>query len=120
MGMLVEAVPPEIGHYLHSQMDIPVFGIGGGWALAGQLLIIADLIGEFQAFTPKFVKKYCNVAEMATKAITDYVADVKAKKFPLDEHCYHVKKEAAEGIKELFKKRALKPDKVTDLPAPGP
>merc|ERR1711972_1063436 len=55
--LLMEAVPPELGHFVCSQLDIPVYGIGGGWAVDGQLLIIADLIGEFQAFTPKFVKK---------------------------------------------------------------
>merc|ERR1712025_454553 len=91
--LLMEAVPPEVSHYVTTQLDIPVFGIGGGWAVDGQLLIIADLVGEFQAFTPKFVKKYCNVAEACTTALTSYVADVKAKKFPLDEHCYHCKKD---------------------------
>merc|ERR1712061_18630 len=118
--LLMEAVPPELGHFVRCQLDIPVYGIGGGWAMDGQLLIIADLIGEFQAFTPKFVKKYCNVAEMCTKALEGYVADVKAKKFPLDEHCYHVKKDEMEGVTKLMKKIAKKPDKITDCPAPGP
>merc|ERR1719316_1448581 len=89
--MLVEAVPPELGQYIANQLDIPVYGIGGGWAVDGQLLIIADLLGEFQAFTPKFVTKKCNLAGMSTKALESYVEDVKTKKFPLDEHCYHVK-----------------------------
>merc|ERR1711977_74135 len=75
--LLVEAIPPELGHYISSQLDIPVYGIGGGWALDGQLLIIADLVGEFQAFTPKFVRKYTNVAEAQTQALTEYVRDVK-------------------------------------------
>merc|ERR1719222_237486 len=66
--LLMEAVPPELGHFVTTQLDIPVMGIGGGWAMDGQLLIIADLVGEFQAFTPKFVKKYCNIAEAATNA----------------------------------------------------
>merc|ERR1712066_438147 len=118
--LLMEAVPPELGHFVRCQLDIPVYGIGGGWAVDGQLLIIADLIGEFQAFTPKFVKKYCNVAEMCTKALEEYVSDVKSKKFPLDAHCYHVKKDCEEGIKKLFKEKALKPEKMTDLPKDGP
>merc|ERR1719473_1723652 len=118
--ILVEAIPPELGHYIASQLDIPVYGIGGGWALDGQLLIIADLLGEFQAFTPKFVKKYCNVAEMETKALEGYVQDVKAKAFPLDEHCYHVKKDEMGGVTKLMKDKAKKPEKLTDLPAPGP
>merc|ERR1712217_177299 len=42
--LLMEAVPPELGHFVRCQLDIPVYGIGGGWAMDGQLLIIADLI----------------------------------------------------------------------------
>merc|ERR1719159_1864709 len=118
--LLVEAVPPELGHYISSQLDIPVYGIGGGWALDGQLLIIADLVGEFQAFTPKFVKKYCSISGTSTKALESYVQDVKSKKFPLDEHCYHVKRDQEQGITALFKEMATKPEKVTDLPPPGP
>jgi 3-methyl-2-oxobutanoate hydroxymethyltransferase len=86
----------------------------------GQLLIISDVIGEFQAFTPKFVKKYCNVAEPITKAIADYSADVKSKAFPLDSHCYHVKKNEEEGIEKVFKEIALKPNCITPLPKDGP
>merc|ERR1711988_1309478 len=118
--LLMEAVPPELGHFVSTQLDIPVYGIGGGWAMDGQLLIIADVFGEFQAFTPKFVKKYCNVAEMCTKALEEYVSDVKSKKFPLDAHCYHVKKDCEEGIAKLFKEKALKPDKMSALPKDGP
>jgi 3-methyl-2-oxobutanoate hydroxymethyltransferase len=118
--LLVEAIPPELGHYISSQLDIPVYGIGGGWALDGQLLIIADLLGEFQAFTPKFVKKYCSISGSSTKALESYVQDVKSQKFPLDEHCYHVKKDQEKGIAALFKEMAKKPEKVTDLPPPGP
>ena len=52
---------------------------------------MSDLIGQFQAFTPKFVKKYCNVAEVITDAMKAYVADVKAVTFPdEDTYCYHM------------------------------
>jgi 3-methyl-2-oxobutanoate hydroxymethyltransferase len=118
--LLMEAVPPELGHFVTTQLDIPVYGIGGGWAMDGQLLIIADLLGEFQAFTPKFVTKKMNLAETATKALKEYHADVKSKAFPLDTHCYHCKKEEMPKIEALFKEMALKPDKVTPLPKDGP
>ena len=71
--LLVEAVPPEVTRYIHTQLDIPVYSIGAGPHCDGQLLIVSDLIGQFQAFTPKFVKKYCNVAEMVTNAMREYV-----------------------------------------------
>ena len=50
------------------------------------------MIGQFQAFTPKFVKKYCNVAGMITEALSAYRAEVQAGTFPQDEHCYHMLK----------------------------
>ena len=54
----------------------------------GQLLIVSDMIGQFQAFTPKFVKKYSNVAEVITTAMKEYCDDVRAGNFPQSKHCY--------------------------------
>ncbi len=87
--LLVEAVPPEVTRYIANTLTIPVYSIGAGPYCDGQLLIVSDLIGQFQAFTPKFVKKYCNVAEIITKAMSDYVADVRDGQFPDDDqYCY--------------------------------
>ena len=98
--LLVEAVPPEVMRYIWETLDIPVLSIGAGPHCDGQLLIVSDLIGQFQAFTPKFVKKYCNVAEIITNAMKEYVADVKAVKFPdEDKYCYHM----VEGEEAKFK-----------------
>eukprot|EP01052_Picozoa_sp_SAG31_P033759 SAG31_NODE_3858_length_3815_cov_2.457212_3_plen_242_part_00 len=77
--LLLEAVPPEVGGFIAQQLDIPVYGIGAGHEMDGQLLIISDVIGEFQAFTPKFVKKYANVAEVMTTGLKAYNDDVKAR-----------------------------------------
>ena len=65
--LLVEAVPPEVTKHIHATLEIPVYSIGAGVHCDGQLLIVSDLIGQFQAFTPKFVKKYCNIAEIITR-----------------------------------------------------
>ncbi len=87
--LLVEAVPPEVTRYIADTLTIPVYSIGAGPYCDGQLLIVSDLIGQFQAFTPKFVKKYCNIAETITKAMSDYVADVRSGRFPDDDqYCY--------------------------------
>lgn len=88
--ILLEAIPPEVGKYITEKLTIPVLSIGAGPHCDGQLLIVSDTIGQFQAFTPKFVKKYCNVAEMVTNAMKDYVAEVRAGKFPESEHCYNM------------------------------
>lgn len=96
--LLVEAVPPEVAGYIAETLTIPVFSIGAGKACDGQLLIVSDLIGQFQAFTPKFVKKYCDVATTITDAMKAYCEDVRTGRFPEDQHCYHM----IEGEKEKF------------------
>jgi 3-methyl-2-oxobutanoate hydroxymethyltransferase len=86
--LLVEAVPPEVGKLITEELRIPVYGIGGGVHVDGQLLIVSDMLGIFQAFTPKFVKKYANLAEQTLKAFGEYVQDVKASRFPEEQHTY--------------------------------
>jgi 3-methyl-2-oxobutanoate hydroxymethyltransferase len=99
--LLVEAVPSEVMKTIWKTLKIPVLSIGAGPHCDGQLLIVSDLIGQFQAFTPKFVKKYCNVAEIITSAMEAYVKEVKDGSFPNeDEHCYPM----LEGEEIKFKK----------------
>lgn len=88
--LLLEAVPPEVGQFITELLPIPVLSIGAGMHCDGQLLIVSDLIGQFQAFTPKFVRKYCNVAEVVTNAMKQYVEEVKQGAFPTEEHCYRM------------------------------
>lgn len=102
--LLVEAVPPEVTGYIVEKLTIPVLSIGAGPHCDGQLLIVSDLIGQFQAFTPKFVKRYCNVAEMITKAMMDYCDDVRAGRFPSQEHCYPMIEGEYESFLDLMKK----------------
>jgi 3-methyl-2-oxobutanoate hydroxymethyltransferase len=99
--LLLEAVPPEVGQFITEKLAIPVLSIGAGMHCDGQLLIVSDLIGQFQAFTPKFVRKYCNVAEAVTNAMKEYAADVRAGKFPTDEHCYHMLEGEYEKFQEM-------------------
>lgn len=102
--LLLEAVPPEVSGFITKKLEIPVFSIGAGMDCDGQLLIVSDLIGQFQAFTPKFVKKYANIAEVIIQAMTEYGKDVREGKFPEDEHCYHMMKGEENKLKELIQK----------------
>jgi 3-methyl-2-oxobutanoate hydroxymethyltransferase len=88
--LLLEAVPPEVGRFITQKLAMPVLSIGAGMHCDGQLLIVSDLIGQFQAFTPRFVKQYCNVAEIIIEAMKRYCADVRSGAFPGEEHCYHM------------------------------
>jgi 3-methyl-2-oxobutanoate hydroxymethyltransferase len=101
--ILVEAVPPEVQRYIAETLEIPVYSIGAGPYCDGQLLIVSDLIGQFQAFTPKFVKKYANVAEIITNAMKAYCEDVRAGQFPDDDkYCYKmIKGEEAKFLEQM-------------------
>ena len=87
-ALLVEAVPPEVCGIIRERLNIPVYSIGAGWEADGQLMICADVLGIFQAFTPKFVKKYENLGEKTIKAFKQYAQDARGGQFPKDEHAY--------------------------------
>jgi len=100
-AILLEAVPPEVTEFITEKLTIPVYSIGAGLPCDGQLLICGDMLGMFQAFTPKFVKKYANVAEVEINAFKEYIKDVKEEKFPEDDHVYHIK-DSAEDFEKMF------------------
>lgn len=102
LALLLEAVPPELTEFIARKLTIPVYSIGAGLPCDGQLLICGDMLGMFQAFTPKFVKKYANIAEIMTNAFKEYIDDVRTGKFPEDKHVYHIK-DTLEDFKKLFK-----------------
>jgi len=101
--LLIEAVPPEVAGFITRKLKIPVFSIGAGGDCDGQLLIVSDLIGQFTAFTPKFVKQYANVAEVVTNALKAYVNDVHNGAFPTDAHCYHMIKGEGEKLSGVIR-----------------
>jgi 3-methyl-2-oxobutanoate hydroxymethyltransferase len=88
-ALLVEAVPPEVTKIIADELPIPVYSIGAG-DCDGQLMISSDMLGIFQAFTPKFVKKYAQIGSEISKAFEAYVADVREGLFPAEEHTYNM------------------------------
>lgn len=100
-SILVEAVPPEVTTFITKKLEIPVYSIGAGHC-DGQLLISGDLLGKFQVFTPKFVKKYANCAEVEINAFKEYIGEVKSGKFPTDDHVYNIL-ESEEAFDKMFK-----------------
>jgi len=103
-ALLVEAVPPEVARIITDMLGIPVLGIGAGMYTDGQLLIIGDMLGYFEAFTPKFVKKYANLAEIIEKAMREFGEDVKSNKFPEEKHCYRMLDGEYEKLQALLRK----------------
>ena len=82
-SLLVEAVPPEVCKIsTRGELTIPVYSIGAGIDADGQLMIVSDILGIFQAFTAKFVKKYANLGEETLNALRVYADDVRTGRFP--------------------------------------
>jgi len=98
--ILLEAIPPEVSGYIRDLLSIPVLSIGAGPYCDGQLLIVSDMLGVFEAFTPKFVKRYAEVAKISTEALTAYVQDVRSKAFPEPKHIYPMISEELSNFKE--------------------
>jgi len=89
-SLLVEAVPPEVCKIIRDELTIPVYSIGAGVDADGQLMIVSDILGIFQAFTAKFVKKYANLGEETLRALQAYADDVRAGRFPEAQHTYNM------------------------------
>ena len=88
-SILVEGIPTAVGKAITERAGIPILGIGAGSYTHGQLLIYADMVGMYDNFTPKFVKKYANVGEVLTNAFKEYTEEVRQGQFPSDdEHTY--------------------------------
>jgi 3-methyl-2-oxobutanoate hydroxymethyltransferase len=102
-ALLIEAVPPEVCGIIRDRLAIPVYSIGAGLHADGQLLIVSDLLGVFQAFTPRFVKKYANVAEVTLEAFRDYVQDVRGSNFPEEKHAYSMIEGELPKLNKLLK-----------------
>jgi 3-methyl-2-oxobutanoate hydroxymethyltransferase len=87
-SVVLEAVPLSLATDIHKVLHIPTIGIGAGPDCDGQVLVIHDLLGLFDRFTPKFVKQYANLKEQAIKAVKEYKQDVESVKFPSKEHSF--------------------------------
>jgi 3-methyl-2-oxobutanoate hydroxymethyltransferase len=103
-ALLLEAVPPELGEIITKRLRIPVLSIGAGIHCDGQLLIVSDMLGIFEAFTPKFVKKYANLSAEISEAFRRYIEDVQEKRFPEEIHTYRMAAGEFENLKNLMKK----------------
>ncbi len=102
-SILVEGVPAVVGKAITEKAGIPILGIGAGPHTHGQLLIYADMVGLYDDFTPKFVKKYANVGEVLVQAFKEYARDVRGGQFPTEsEHCYTMKPEDVEDFLKLM------------------
>ena len=85
-SIVLESVPANLAELISKKISIPTIGIGAGVGCDGQVLVTHDLLGLFDRFTPKFVKKYADFHDEMQRAFGEYIEDVQTKHFPADEH----------------------------------
>jgi 3-methyl-2-oxobutanoate hydroxymethyltransferase len=88
--VLLEGVPEEVCSFVHRILPVPVYGIGAGSNCDGQVMVVNDVLGMFEDFTPKFAKKYADIAGIAVQGIAEYIRETKEGVFPGPEHKYKV------------------------------
>ena len=101
----LEAIPAPLAKIITELLSIPTIGIGAGVHCDGQILIIHDLLGMFDRFVPKFVKRYAELGKEMREALTRFNAEVKTGAFPDKEHSYAMDKEVEDKIAEYVKNR---------------
>ncbi len=90
-AVVIEGTVEPVARELTASLVIPTIGIGASAACDGQVLVADDMLGLFDAFTPKFVKRYADLHRRAGEAVRAYAEDVRARRFPAPEHCFGVK-----------------------------
>jgi 3-methyl-2-oxobutanoate hydroxymethyltransferase len=87
-SVVLESVPANLAKEIGGTIRIPTIGIGAGPHCDGQVLVLHDLLGLFDRFTPKFVKQYANMKEQAVHAVKQFKQDVESGGFPSEEHSF--------------------------------
>jgi 3-methyl-2-oxobutanoate hydroxymethyltransferase len=96
--LLLEAMPRESAQAVAKELHIPVYGIGAGDLVDGQLVILHDLVGLFWEFKSKFVKRYCEAGAIIQSALEQYANEVRTGVFPSAENFYEIKDEELEKL----------------------
>ncbi len=86
--IVIEAVPAPVGTVLSQSLTVPVIGIGAGAECDGQVLVTPDMLGLQNVLTPRYLKRYADLAGTVEEAVRSYVFEVKAGAFPAEEHSY--------------------------------
>ncbi|MDD5692348.1 MAG: 3-methyl-2-oxobutanoate hydroxymethyltransferase [Candidatus Omnitrophica bacterium] len=97
-AIVLECVPDKIAGLITKKLKIPTIGIGAGVHCDGQVLVIHDMLGLFNRYTPKFVKKYADLSPLILKAVENYRDEVIRGKFPAQEHSFSIKEEELKKI----------------------
>jgi 3-methyl-2-oxobutanoate hydroxymethyltransferase len=99
-ALVLEAIPAELGRIVTEHLRIPTIGIGAGPSVDGQVMVLNDLLGIFDEFQPRFVKRYANLRPQMIAALSAFADDVRARRFPAPEHCYEMQADELIRLRE--------------------
>ncbi len=97
-AVVLESIPSRLAEHVSRRLEIPTIGIGAGVGCDGQVLVTHDLLGLFDRFTPKFVKRYAELHAAMASAFAAFKADVEGRAFPGPEHSVEMTDEAWEAF----------------------
>jgi 3-methyl-2-oxobutanoate hydroxymethyltransferase len=106
-AVVFEAIPAAVTEALMPRLEVPVIGIGAGPATDGQVLVFHDLLGIYEGHQPRFVRRYAEVRKEMVKGVTAYTEDVRAGRFPDDEHSYSISPEELEEFRRYLSEESL-------------
>lgn len=104
--VLLEGVPAETGKLVTEKLKVPTIGVGAGPHCDGQAVLLSDLVGMYPVFTPRFVKRYATIGEQITKAVTEYVSEIKSGAFPGPEQCYKMREGEMDRLEDMLKQQS--------------
>ncbi len=108
-AIVLEAIPPDLAARVTAELDIPTIGIGAGPECDGQILVCTDLLGLTRGASPRFAKRFADLADVAVTALREYVAEVQGGSFPGPEHAYKPNSPAADDGHGVEPSRASLP-----------
>lgn len=87
-AVVLEGIPAKLAAQISAELTIPAIGIGAGPSCDGQVLVIHDILGLCEKYSPKFVKRYADLGPIISDAVRQYVSEVKSGEFPSEEHSF--------------------------------
>jgi 3-methyl-2-oxobutanoate hydroxymethyltransferase len=108
-SIVFEAIPSALTEAIMPRMDVPVIGIGAGAATDGQVLVFHDLLGIYDGHVARFVKQYASVREDMIRGVTAYTDEVRARKFPEEQHGYTMAPDEIARLHELLREQTGEP-----------
>jgi 3-methyl-2-oxobutanoate hydroxymethyltransferase len=101
-SLVLEAIPARLARLVSERLVIPTIGIGAGVGCDGQVLVTHDLLGLFDSFTPRFVKKYADLHAVMAEAFKAYRAEVEGRTFPAEEHSVEMAEEDWRALQQML------------------